>query len=128
MDDILFIGTFVLIIIFAASIGIWIAKNTKKQREEMKNETPKVIDLDEPPTEPIVRTVKVIDQSCCAKVVGTKRPKAVEQFIITFEEPDGNTFDLAVPHECYDGFEIGQIGKLSTVNGELYGFELEEKR
>ena len=35
MDDILFIGAFILIIIFAASIGIWIAKNTKKQREEM---------------------------------------------------------------------------------------------
>ncbi len=128
MDDILLLGGFSLSIIFAVSIGIWIAKITKKQRKELKNEIPKEINLDEPPTEPLVRAVKVIDQSCCAKVVGTKRPKAVEQFIITLEEPDGNIFDLAVPHECYDGFEIGQVGKLSTVNGELYGFELEEKR
>lgn len=127
MDDSIFVlGGFLLAIIFAASIGIWISKNTKKQRKEMEKEIPEEINLDEPPTEPTVRAVKVINQSCCAKVVGTKHPKAVEQFIITFEEPDGNTFDLAVPHECYDGFEIGQVGKLSTVNGELYGFELEE--
>ncbi len=128
MDDMLLLGGFLLSIIFVIAIGVWIAKNTKKQRNELKNEPPKEINLDDPPTEPMVRTVKVIDQSCCAKVVGSKRPKAVEEFIITFEEPDGNTFELAVPHECYDGFEIGQVGKLSTVNGELYGFELEEKR
>jgi len=127
MDDSIFVlGGFLLAIIFAVSIGIWIAKITKKQRKEMKNETPKVIDLDEPPAEPLVRTVKVIDQSCCAKVVGTKRPKAVEEFIITFEEPDGNIFTLSVPKDCYDGFEPGQVGKLSTVNDELYGFELEK--
>ena len=127
MDDSIFVlGGFLLAIIFAASIGVWIAKITKKQRKEMKNETPKSIDLDEPPTEPKVRTVKVIDQSCCAKVIGTKRPKAIEEFIITFEEPDGNIFTLSVPKDCYDGFEPGQVGKLSTVNDELYGFELEE--
>ena len=127
MDDSIFVlGGFLLAIIFAASIGVWIAKITKKQRKEMKNETPKLIDLDEPPTEPKVRTVKVIDQSCCAKVIGTKRPKAIEEFIITFEEPDWNIFTLSVPKDCYDGFEPGQVGKLSTVNDELYGFELEE--
>ena len=127
MDDSIFVlGGFLLAIIFAASIGVWIAKITKKQRKEMKNETPKLIVLDEPPTEPKVRTVKVIDQSCCAKVIGTKRPKAIEEFIITFEEPDGNIFTLSVPKDCYDGFEPGQVGKLSTVNDELYGFELEE--
>lgn len=120
----LLLGGFLLSIIFVIAIGVWIAKNTKKQRQELKKQPPKEINLDDPPTKPMVRIVKVIDQSCCAKVVGSKRPKAVEEFIITFEEPDGNIFDLAVPHECYDGFEIGQVGKLSTVNGQLYGFEL----
>lgn len=128
MDDMLLLGGFLLSIVFVIAIGVWIAKSTKKQRQETKKQTPKEINLDDPPTEPMVRTVKVIDQSCCAKVVGSKRPKAVEEFIITFEETDGNIFDLTVPHECYDGFEIGQVGKLSTVNGKLYGFELEEKR
>jgi hypothetical protein len=31
-----------------------------------------------------------------------------------------------IPEEMYDGFEKGQTGQLSIVDGELYGFVLEE--
>ena len=122
----LLLGAFLLIFIFVISLAIWIFKITKKQRKELKKNPRKEINLDEPPTEPTVKKVTVINQFCDTKVVGIKQPKAVEEFFITFKEPDGNIFNLSVPKECYDGFEIGQEGKLSVVNGELYGFELEE--
>ncbi len=105
--------------------GIWIAKITKKQRKEIKEEKPVRQNPDDFEPETVEMTVKVIDQSCSAKMVGIKTPKAVNEFIITFERTDGKVFKLSVPEECYDGFEIGQTGILTLVNGELYGFELE---
>ena len=105
--------------------GIWIAKITKKQRKEIKTEKTIEQNPDDFQPETVEMTVKVIDQTCSAKMVGTKTPKAVNEFIITFESTDGKVFKLSVPEECYDGFDIGQVGRLTTVNGELYGFELE---
>ena len=125
-EDILILGGFSCGFIFIIGFGIWIFKITKKQRKELKNSPPKEINLDEPPTEPTVKKVKVINQFCETKVVGIKQLEAVEEFIITFEEPDGNIFNLPVPKECYDGFETGQKGLLSIIDGKLYGFELEE--
>lgn len=126
IETCLLLGAFLLIFIFVISLAIWIFKITKKQRKELKKNPPKEINLDEPPTEPTVKNVTVTNQFCDTTVVGIKHPKAVEEFFITFKEPDGNIFNLSVPKECYDGFEIGQEGKLSVVNGELYGFELKE--
>ncbi len=123
-EEYLLIGAFFLSFVFVITLAIWIFKITKNQRKELKKNPPKEINLDEPPTEPTVKKVTVINQFCDTKVVGIKQPKAIEEFIITFQETDGNIFKLAVPKECYDGFEIGQEGKLSVVNGELYGFEL----
>lgn len=125
-EDFLLLGAFLLSFIFIIFLAIWIFRITKKQRKELKKNPPKEINLDEPPSEPILKKVKVINQYCDTGVAGIKQPKATEEFFITFEEPDGNTFTLSVPHECYDGFEIGQVGELATVNGELYGFEIEE--
>lgn len=106
-------------------LAIWIAKITKTQRKEIKSE--KTIKQNPDDFQPhfVETTVKVIDQACSSKMVGIKTPKAVNEFIITFESVDGKIFKLSVPEECYDGFETGQVGRLTTVNGELYGFELE---
>lgn len=67
----------------------------------------------------------VTEQSCCAKLVGTKTPKAVKEFTITFKTDDGQLLKLSVPEEMYDGFEKGQHGLLKMTDGELYSFELD---
>ncbi len=115
-----------LAIVFVISVGIWIAKITKKQRNEMKTEKPKVIDLDAPCKEPEEMYAIVIDMSCCAKLVGIKEPKAVNEFIITFKTADDKIINVSVPQEMYDGFEIEQKGLLKLINGELYSFEIDE--
>lgn len=44
----------------------------------------------------------VTEQSCCAKLVGTKTPKAVKEFTITFKTDDGQLLKLSVPEEMYE--------------------------
>ena len=126
MDNFFFFFGFSLTFIFIISVGIWIAKNAKKQRNEMKTEKPKVIDLDAHCEEPEEMYATVIDMSCCAKLVGIKEPKAVNEFIVTFKTAGDKIINVSVPQEMYDGFEIEQKGLLKLINGELYSFEIDE--
>lgn len=83
-------------------------------------------DSDFPPCEEITaQHVTVVGQTCSAKVVGMKKPKAVNEFFIYFKNDNNETFFVSVPQELYDGFEEGQTGTLSLVSGKLYGFELD---
>ena len=66
----------------------------------------------------------VIDQTCCVKTVGIKTPKTIKEFTVVFQTENEETLKWNVPEEMYDGFEKGQSGTLSVVDGELYGFEL----
>ena len=68
----------------------------------------------------------VVEQECCVKTVGIKTPKTVKEFAVVFETGDGEILKLNVPEEMYDGFEKGQTGFLTIVDGDLYGFVLDE--
>ena len=65
---------------------------------------------------------KVIGQNCAVRMVGTKTPKTVREFVVSFESETGEIFNLPVKEEVYDGFEIGQTGLLTMVDKELYSF------
>lgn len=58
-------------------------------------------------------------------MIGIKTPKAVREFTVTFRTEDGGILKFNVPEEMYDGFEEGQRGLITLVDGILYGFELE---
>lgn len=77
--------------------------------------------------ESLTETVRatVVDMVCYAKMKGTKRPKSVRVFTVSFETDEGEILAINVPEEMYDGFDKGQTGKLTLVDGVLYGFELE---
>lgn len=68
----------------------------------------------------------VVDMRCGVKLVGIKTPKAVKEFVVTFESEEFGTFDLPVPEANYDGFDKGQTGQLTLVNGQLYSFVLKD--
>lgn len=76
----------------------------------------------EPPITTQAVRATVVDQSCEAKLLGTKTPKATKIFTVVFRTEEGKTLSLNVPEEMYDGFERGQTGLLTLVDGELYGF------
>ena len=68
----------------------------------------------------------VLDQTYEVKLVGTKTPKATKIFTVVFRTEDDKVLSFHVPEEMYDGFEKGQTGVLTVVDGELYGFAIEE--
>lgn len=81
---------------------------------------------EEPEYQMLVVRAKVVDQQCCVRMVGIKTPKTIREFTVIFETVEGEMLKLAVPEEMYEGFEIGQSGTLSLVEGKLYGFSLDD--
>ena len=77
------------------------------------------------PTEEI--QVTVLNHTCEVRLIGTKTPKSTKIFTVVFRrEENGDILSFRVPEEMYDGFEIGQRGTLTVVDGALYGFALDE--
>ena len=87
------------------------AKNSNAQPQKPKKET---------------FCATVVHMRCGVKMVGMKIPKAVQEFVVTFESEEFGTFDLPVTEGMYHGFEEGQTGKLTLANGQLYSFVLEK--
>ncbi len=65
---------------------------------------------------------EVIDLSCRVDMVGIKTSRSVTFFTVTFETDDKEIIRVDVPQEMYGGLEVGQIGEVTLVEGELYSF------
>lgn len=128
MEDILFnilffgvvIGGGTAFLVFATVMGIkQYKRDTKKKREEP------TVTADE--TEPVVTTAvaTVVDQWCGVRSVGIKMPKTVRDYVVVFQMENGEKISINVCEEMYGGFESGQTGVLTVIDGELYSFEIE---
>ena len=104
---------------------IW---STKRYKREMAKKKETDLRKDAASAAPEFTTVSikatVIDQTCYVKTIGIKTPKTIKEFTVVFQAENGEILKWNVPEEMYDGFEKGQSGTLSVVDGELYGFEL----
>ena len=81
-------------------------------------------DTQEPEYERLETNATVVDMACGVEVKGTKTVKAVKTFRVAFELESGKVIILTIPEEMYEGIEVGQKGKLTLLDGELYGFEV----
>lgn len=129
LSDIFFWGILVfgglIAVIFCFILGNrQYKRDNKKQKGDKLNKEPKPIEVEYTPVE---MRATVVEQTCCVKTIGYKTPKTIKEFMIVFQTENGKILKLKVPEEMYDGFEQGQTGILSMVDGELYGFELEEE-
>lgn len=126
--NILFWGVFVgggsIFAIFAFVMAVKQYKQDKAKQKELKES--ENIRPNEPEYTTVTIKATVVDQVCFVKTVGIKTPKTVKEFVIVFKTENGDILKLNVPEEMYDGFVNGQTGILSIIDGELYGFELEE--
>ena len=125
--DIFFWGVFVgggtIFILFACVMAVkQYKRNMAKQKDVHRSK--EGIPIEPEFTTASIRAT-VVDQTCCVNTIGIKTPKTVKEFVVVFQTEDGGILKLNVPEEMYDGFEQGQTGILSVVDGELYGFELE---
>lgn len=80
------------------------------------------------PEEPVLTEVRatVADMACGVEVRGTKTVRAVKYFRVCFVLEGGESLTLEIPEEMYEGIEVGQTGKMTLVDGQLYGFEPED--
>ncbi len=66
---------------------------------------------------------EVVNLTCGTKVVGSKSPKCVESYVVTFRDQNGKIFHIDVDREMYDAIDIGMRGLLRLVDGHLNSFE-----
>ena len=105
---------------FVMGIRQYVQAKAKQKAE------PTVEEFPEPEVITITQKVTVVDQYCRVRSVGIKMPKTIREFAVIFQTENEERLTLPVPEEVYDAFEQGQVGLLTTVDGELYSFELEE--
>ena len=103
---------------------IYFAKNKDKMRQEVyEMEEEKLNDEGEVLT---VRA-KVVDLDCGVNMVGHRTPKTLKHFVVTFECDGGEIMRVSVPEVFYNGFEVGLVGILTLIDGQLTSFEPEEE-
>ena len=95
----------------------WVEKKMNKNSKPAKPKKKKV--------ERVQVRATVVDQACGTKLVGIKILKLVKEFVVVFRTEDGKILELNVKEGMYDGFEIGQTGILTLVDGALYSFKLQ---
>ncbi len=113
---------FLGVVIFFVLLGVQITKSNKLHKNDPPEKNIKT-DLDYKFTT-IEMNATVVDMMCSTRVVGQKSVKSVEEFFVCFKTENNDIIKLKVLKEMYDGFEIGQTGKLQLVDGELFGFEI----
>ena len=119
-----------LSICFVIIFAVYIRKIVKDSENKDKDKKIKVLTSREMMEEIITEfpTVKfnaeVIDLISQVEMIGIKQPKSVNIYKVTFKTDKNEVIKFNGPQEMYDGFEIGQKGELTIVNGELYSFEI----
>ena len=106
------------IIIFA----LYIRKNIKpyKQKEKIESDS---LTLDiKTEFETVKFQAEIVNLFCRVDMVGTKTPETVTNYTVEFKTDEKEIIKLEIPQELYDGLEIGQIGEVTLVEGELYSF------
>lgn len=117
-----FIVLFLVVLTFVIAIVIQINRNKKIHRSDTPEKSIKTdLNYEFTTTE---MNATVVDMMCNTRVVGQKSVKSVEEFFLCFKTESNDIIKLKVLKEMYDGFEIGQTGKLRLVDGELFGFEI----
>ncbi len=77
--------------------------------------------------EPEILTMhaRVADMCCFTETVGTQSPRLVQNFLVFFEDDGGEIHKIAVDEEIYCGFEVGQVGELTIIDGRISGYVLD---
>ena len=110
-----FIVLFLVVITFVIAIGIQINRNKKIHRSDTREKNIKTdLNYEFTTTE---TNATVVDMMCNARVIGQKSVKSIEEFFVCFRTENNDIIKLKVLKEIYDGFEIGQTGKLQLVDG-----------
>ena len=115
-----FAGVSILVFTF-----FYINRTIKKENQRLEELSEDTSDSSQPSAE-LSQYIKVtvVDLYCGVDSVGKRTQNF---FTVIFETDTHETLEYNVPEEMYDGFEKGQTGTLTVVDGYVYGFTLDEK-
>ena len=116
----LVLGT-LLALIFAALMSIII--RACKERSKSGHSRTDWRDIE---PEIVTMHVRVVDLGCFVTHKGTKTPRVEENYVIAFENDCGERCEFSVGRDMYDGFEIGQVGELTVIDGKVSSYVLDE--
>ena len=123
IETYLLIGIFSVVILGLLGWGIkGMIADRKRNKEllEKLDDYAKEQELDEV-------SAQVLSKNCGIKVYGTKLPDCCKEFSVTFLTTYGEEVQYKVLEEVYLSLEEGQNGTLATINGNFYGFYVEEE-
>ena len=125
MED--FLEIILLIILLGGIFALIIYSAINSVKKRMLNKNAKLCENSDDESEPEYCEIRaaVIEQSCCTKMIGSKTPKAVEDYNVFFKTENDEIIEFNVPKEMYEGFEKGQTGILKYIGKDLYGFEID---
>ena len=121
----------VMVILFAllviAFFGFMIVMSIKDEKYRKEHAEEERAQRENPFPEPIEECFRatVKDLRCTTRMVGTKTPRAVKEFLVVFEDESGKIRSFEVSEDYYAGFEIGFCGEVTLKNGVLYSFEMD---
>lgn len=111
----------IFLIFIAFSILFFIIMMVCGKHEKDKIESTQSIENDKD-FESVEINAEVIDLACTTRMVGVKYQKSIEEYFVIFKRDNGEKLSFSVSKDFYDGFEIGQSGVLTLVDGEVYSF------
>ena len=126
MTEKLQLFTLIALLLFLVGGTLFAAVTTFLQAKRLKAAKPQTEGSPaQPEITPAICKATVTDMGCTVKTEGWKTPKTVREFMVVFQTEAGERLEFFVPEEMYDGFEKGQAGTLTVIDGQLYGFEPE---
>jgi hypothetical protein len=104
-------------------MGIFDLFKKKNMQGEKLNLRDTWVDID-----PVIVNMraKVVDMCCFTETVGTQPPRLVQNFFVFFEDDGGEIHKIAVSEDMYVAFEVGQVGELTLIDGNVSSYVLDE--
>ena len=121
-DKVIWILLSIFVIVFAVCIVI-LVRETKKKKMTKEEQDAYYEEYFANDGEVTLTYAEVVNLTCGTKVVGSKSPKCVESYVVTFRDQNGKIFNIDVDREMYDAIDIGMRGLLRLVDGHLNSFE-----
>lgn len=122
MNNKVWIYAIIGVVLFAFVVIMTVKEYKKNKIKAQESRLEEMKKLTNPEFTTVETKATIVSQTCAAKLIGTKTPKAVKEFSVVFETEAGETIKINIPEEMYDGLEKGQTGILTLVDGELYSF------
>ena len=113
--------------VISATVVIGALITSKKQKNAPANIRKDNIDEEEfREPETLEFHATVIDMNCQTRTVGIKQPELLKEFFVFFKDDNGKVYKIQVPEDMYECFDTLQVGTLTLIDGELFGFSLDE--